>query len=73
MAILRLERQYWDGHKTVYDGVVAEDDDLDDLTAGTATYHGAKIDDAAEGSAMYSLESGEIYIMKDDGEWGVAL
>lgn len=69
MAILRLEKQYWNGEGTVYDGIVAEDDDLDALTAGTATYHGAKIDDMAEGSAVYCIETDTIHVMQADKSW----
>lgn len=69
MAIIRLERQYWNGNETVYDGIVEEADDLASISAGTAGYHGRKIDDAGEGSAMYCLETDAVHIMKIDGTW----
>lgn len=73
MAILRLERQGWNGEADIYDGIVELADDLDDLTgSGSADYHGSRINPVASGSVMYCLEDGKCYIKQEDGTWEAA-
>ena len=75
MAVIRLETQGWDGTATVYDGIVEEASDLDDLTDSTSNnkvYRGSRINPVAPGSVMYCMEDGKLYIKQEDGTWAAA-